>query len=166
MKIHKNLILFILIILIILISMTIISRNKSGTRYQNSIFNDENKIIKEADSFSYGEKLGNVKGNKIDIKFNSFSGMDTICDIIADEESNVVFNFESIIEKGNFKVVVITPDDKIIDILNDTEEGSETILLKQGISKLKFIGKKSNGETKINVNSKSEVEIKEISFWD
>ena len=73
-----------------------------------SIFHDESKIVREADSYTYGSRTGNGRGNEYDIKFTSFSGMETIYRIKSDRENDVIVDFEAIVEDGEFKVVLIT----------------------------------------------------------
>lgn len=68
---------FILWMLVILVVINIAACN-SVVKYQNSIFHDESKIVREGDSYTYGSKVGNSRGNEYDIKFTSFSGMETI----------------------------------------------------------------------------------------
>lgn len=48
--------------------------------------------------------------------------MDTIFKITSDGQNDVVINFEAVITKGDFKVVLITPDDEVINILHGTKK--------------------------------------------
>lgn len=138
---------------------TSIAGCKSISRYQESIFNDEKKIVKEGDSHTYKTRLGSIKNNETDIKFTSFTGSETIYKFKADEENNITFNFNSTINNGDFKVVLITPEDEIINIIYGQEEGSETILLKKGISRMKLVGNKANGEINIYIDAEKEIKI-------
>jgi len=61
------------------------------TNYQKSIFDDENKIADEGDSYTYSTRQGKSAGNEANIKFASFSGMDTIFEITSTGENDVVF---------------------------------------------------------------------------
>lgn len=128
--------------------------------YQKNVFDDENKIVVQGDSYTYSTKKGKCIGNEADLKFASFSGMDTIFKITSDGQNDVVINFEAVITKGDFKVVLITPDDEVINILHGTKKGSETIALKEGTSRIKLVGKNANGKIRIKIVSEENVYIK------
>lgn len=151
-----------LLIILVMVAMVTIIGCSPIVDYQNSIFNDEDKIVKDSDSHTYSVRQGKSKGNETDIKFTSFSGTDTIFKITSDTESAIVFNFESIVDKGDFKVVLITPDDEIVEIVNGEKEGSETIKLKEGISRVKLVGRKSKGQIKMDIDAGEEIKIKAI----
>ncbi len=136
-------------VFLILIIITITGCN-SATNYQKSVFDDEDKIIKDKDSHTYKNRIGKTVGNEIDLKFSSFTGIETINRIDVNEEKETIFTLQSTIEEGDFKVVLITPEDEIINILEDTSGGTKSIILKKGISKIKLVGKKAKGEVKIN----------------
>ena len=156
MKICNKLVLGILVMLAIMN----ITGCSSVANYKNSIFDDESKIINQGDSYTYLTRLGKSIGNEAGIEFTSFSGTDTIYRIVSDGENAVVFSFESIVDKGDFKVVLITPDDEVINIVDGIKEGSETILLKEGTSRIKLVGKKAKGEIKLKIESGENVDIK------
>lgn len=158
MKHYNKLILGIFIVLTIMI----ITSCSSVVNYQNSIFQDENKIVENVDSYTYRSRIGKSRGNKYDVKFASFSGMDTIYKIKSDGENDVVFAFESVIEDGEFKVVLITPDDEIINLVNGTKEGNERIKIKEGVNRIKLVGKKAKGEIKLKIDSGEDIAIKRV----
>lgn len=145
MKRH-NKVFFVFLIFIII---TITGCN-SVTNYQNSVFDDEDKIVEDKDSYTYKKRIGKTVENEIDLKFSLFTGIETINRIKVNEEKEIIFTFQSTIDDGDFKVVLITPEDEIINILEGTSEGTESITLKKGTSKIKLVGKKAKGEVKIN----------------
>lgn len=158
MRSYNKLILWMLVILVVII---IVACN-SVARYQSSIFYDESKIVREADSYTYRSKIGNGRGNEYDIKFASFSGMETIYRIESDGENDVIVAFEAIVQEGEFKVVLITPDDEVINIVNGTDEGNQTIKIKEGVSRIKLVGKKARGNISIKIHAEDGVKIKKI----
>lgn len=158
MKSYNKLVLGILVMLAIMIN----AGCSSVVSHQDSIFGNDSKIIAEGDSHTYKSRLGNITDKGTEIKFNSFSGSDTIYRIISDGESDAIFNFSSISDKGDFKVVLITADDEIINIVNGTGEGSESISIEDGTSRVKLIGKKAKGEIKLKIESGENVDIKVV----
>ena len=158
MRSYNKLILWMLVILVV---MNIAACN-SVVKYQSSIFHDESKIVREADSYTYGSRTSNSRGNEYDIKFASFSGMETIYRIESDGENDVIVAFEAIVQEGEFKVVLITPDDEVINIVNGTDEGNQTIKIKEGVSRIKLVGKKAKGEVSIKIHAEDGVKIEKI----
>ncbi len=150
---------YIILIMVILFTMTITGCS-SVLNYQRSIFNEESKIIKSGDSHSYKDRIGSVREDEIDIKFSSFSGTDTIWKVLVEEDVDIVLDFKSVIDKGEFKVVLITPNDEIVNIINGTEERRQTILLKKGTNRIKLVGKEAKGEIKMNIDGDSNIKVK------
>ena len=42
--------------------------------------------------------------------------------------------------------MLITPDDEIINLVNGTKEGNERIKIKEGVNRIKLVGKKPKGK--------------------
>lgn len=161
MKAYNKWVLGILIAFAILIT----AGCSSVARYQNSIFHDQDKIVKEADSYKYLARISNNgKGNnnEYDVKFTSFSGMDTIYTIKSQGENDVEFTCKSVVEDGEFKAVLITPDDEVIEIVNGTEEVNKTITIKDGLNRIKLVGRKAKGQISIEINAPEDVHIKKV----
>ena len=68
MKHYNKLILGIFIVLTIMI----ITSCSSVVNYQNSIFQDENKIVENVDSYTYRSRIGKSRGNKYDVNLLPF----------------------------------------------------------------------------------------------
>ena len=151
-----------LLLSILLVSTMFVIGCSFVSNYQKSIFHDEKKIIKDADSYIYGIRRGNATGKDLNIKFSSFTGMNTIFKLKSDGENDIVVDYESVVKDGQFKVVLISPDDEVIDIVNDTKEGKDTFNLKDGVSRIKLVGKKAKGEISIKIDSSEDVEIKPV----
>ncbi|NLI61301.1 MAG: hypothetical protein GX375_07730 [Clostridiales bacterium] len=162
MRTYSKLMLGILLTLAIMI----VSGCSSVTLYQNSIFDDEKKIAKDADSYLYvsrvGSKIEEGKENENHVKFIGFTGMDTIYKINSQGENDLLFTFESTIEDGAFKVVLVSPDDKILNIVDDTKEGNQTVKITEGVSRVKLVGKKAKGEISIKIDWTEGVDIKRV----
>ncbi|MBU5440087.1 hypothetical protein KQI42_19010 [Tissierella sp. MSJ-40] len=76
------------------------------------------------------------ENNNMKVTFGIMKGPFTLYYITAKEESDIVINFESNIEKGDFKVVFVGEYDEITDIFEDTTKDSKTIVVKEGESKV------------------------------
>lgn len=108
-------------------------------------------IIKpERDNCTYLYSKGTNESGDTDISFR-FSGMDTIWGINSRKEIDVVFKYNSVIKDGDFKVVLINPDESISEILNGSEEGEITHLIKPGKTKVMIVGNKVSGSLKLRL---------------
>lgn len=63
-----------------------LSINHDRNEYSNNensekpnMYNDNDKIVKEDNKYTYETRGNNGKNNKIEIKYSGFSGIDTIC---------------------------------------------------------------------------------------
>lgn len=139
-------------LIILVLTAIVMTGCTSGSRYQKSVFNDDDKIINGEDSYTYKKRIGNMVKDRIDMKFGTFTGIDTVNKIKAEKDDDIVIKFESKIDKGDFKVVLITPDDKIINILEGTSEGTKTIPIKKGLNRIRVVGKEAKGKVKIEID--------------
>lgn len=146
----KSLILVGVLLLTLLLSACSSNGDKKG------IYNDNSKIIKEGDSYTYKERKGETTENGCNIEFSSFSGMETIWSIEALKEDKITINFNSKVNKGDFKLVLITTDNEVINILENTQEGNSEVTIKEGKSRIKFVGKATSGSCEISILSKDE----------
>ena len=69
MKSYNKLVLGILVMLAIMIN----AGCSSVVSHQDSIFDNDSKIIAQGDSHTYKSRLGNTTDKETEIKFNSFS---------------------------------------------------------------------------------------------
>lgn len=137
----------------------ILESDKLGANERN-IYNNEEKILSERDSYSYLRKKLKDEENSINFKFVEFTGIDTAYDITCDKEIFVNLEYESEILKGEFKVLLITSNNEIVNILEGSNKGNNNIKIPTGDSKIRIVGNKSTGNLKINITSTNDMEIK------
>lgn len=142
--------------LMLLVSITF-SGCADGTLYQRSIFDDETKIIKESDSYSFKKRVIENKDNELKIKYKKFYGMDTLYEFKSEGEGLVTIEYDSRLEKGKFRIVLIDSDE-VIDILKE-HKGSYSFKFKDKKIILKIIGYNASGELdlKLNINKNAEI---------
>ena len=92
---------------------------------KNNIYNNNEKIVEEDYSYNYTNRIGEGENSndKIDIKYSGFYGTDTIWILESKEESEITFNYDSTVNSGGFKAVLISPQKEIENILEGTEQG-------------------------------------------
>lgn len=145
--------------LIMLISCLFISSSCGISAYQKNLYNDNSKIIKQGDSYSFIKRVGNSYNNKTSIKFGTFYGMETLWTIDAKSEGNVRINYKIQISRGKFKIVFISPDNEIKTICENTQNGSIVIKAEMGKSRIKIVGNDAKGEVEISLVPDGDIKI-------
>ncbi|WP_062197064.1 hypothetical protein [Massilibacterium senegalense] len=119
------------------------------TEKQKSIYNNDEKIIQQADSYTYTKRISTTRNNETKMRFQSFAGMETI--YREKDAKSVIFEYDVTIQKGDFKIVLVTPEKKVVTLVEGSEKGSETIKLKNGENKIKIVGKDAKGTINYSV---------------
>lgn len=150
---NSRLIVGLLLFVIIVGLLNIIPLAKSHYigKNQRNIYNDDLKIIDQGDSYSFLYKEDISQGNSVDLKFK-FIGSDTLWEIETNNEATLNIKYNSNISSGKFKVVLITPENEIINILNESDSGQKEIKLTNGKSRIKMVGLDAEGSLKANIN--------------
>jgi hypothetical protein len=121
-----------------------------STKYQGSIYSDDAKIAKDADSASFELRLATTTkvsdGTNKTISFGSFNGDETIFIANAQKDSSVIININSEIKSGSFKVVLIGPNKKVSVLSKGTEKSNSELIVKKGINRFKIVGKSAKGK--------------------
>jgi hypothetical protein len=127
---------------------------------RKNIYYNNDKIVQEGDSYTNNSRTitGNSK-DEIDIKYSGFYGDDTIFILESKEDGEVKFNFDSTVNSGDFKAVLINPQKEIENILEGTEQGNKIIKLAKGKYRFKIVGRNAKGEINISINKNNNVII-------
>lgn len=126
-----------------------------------NMYNDNDKIVQEGNNYTYITRKFNGNNNEMEIKYSSFSGIDTICFLEAKEDTEITFDYDSTVDKGKFKAVLINPKNEVETILEGTDQSSKTIKLTKGEYSLRNVGANAAGKIKISFSSNSDVKITE-----
>lgn len=147
------------LLIITIISLVLISGCSRVNAYQKGIYGDFKKIVKQWDSYTYKKRVGSISNNEGNISFSKFSGMETLWNIRAGEESSITINYDFEIDKGDFKLVLINPKSGI-EILKGSSNGEYEIELMEGKSRIKIVGREAKGKISIVLTSKGDVNIR------
>ena len=93
-----------------------------------SAYNNKNAIIADEDSYTY--RKSNDEGStdrSLNREFAGFSGKDTIWTLEAETKTYISINLSTDLEKGKFKVLLVTSNDDI-EILLEGDEYSVRIM--------------------------------------
>lgn len=108
---------------------------------KGAYFNDDEFIVSAGDSHSYFKKTGEIN----DLEFTNFSGTETVYS--TDEAKTITLTINTDINKGEFKVVFINPENEI-SILTS---GEYTYTLDGGLYRIKIVGNKASGSYQLNI---------------
>ncbi|MCM0649139.1 hypothetical protein NBE98_12210 [Clostridium swellfunianum] len=131
--------------------------------FQKTVYNDDAKIAKKADSYNFKSRVGTTTSHRSEIKFGTFYGMDTLWSIDAKEQTEVTVDYDIKIEKGDFKVVLIGPDNKVITIVDGGKTGKQGIKVQKGNSRIKIVGRDAKGNIKIDITGDKNLKIKKLN---
>lgn len=128
--------------------------------YQKNLYDNEKDLCKQADSYSYVLRVGNTINNKTSIKYGTFYGMDTIFIIDSKESGKITLNYESKIDSGKFKGVLISQDDKVTTIFEGNAKKEETLEVEKGINRIKIVGNNAKGNFNMEIKVPDTMELK------
>lgn len=132
----------------------------SISTYQKSIYNDDSKIIKKDDNYSFINNSRVMVNNTLSMEYGTFYGMVTIWEIKSEGKGSVTVKFNSEVNKGKFKAVFITPDNDVVKILEQNDEGKKTIETKSGTSRIKIVGNGAGGHLDISVEPEGDAHVR------
>ncbi|GAA0736732.1 50S ribosomal protein L7ae [Clostridium oceanicum] len=143
----------IFISLIISISMLIGCNNT-----MDNIYNDNSKIVKEGDTFGLDE-THEVAKNGIYKGIVKLSGTGTIWTYKSDKNLNLKVPYTFSVKSGKAKIVLISPNNKVTVLAENTGKNTEgeikklTIPIKKGNNRIKLVGyKKANITLEIHID--------------
>lgn len=116
---------------------------------KGEIYNSDKIIFQESDSFTYVNRQGETDENGLDIKFDNFSGSDSIWTFDFKEQTQLKFKYSSEVSKGRFKGVLVSPEKKVNIIFENSGEGEQTFGGQAGKYIFKLVGDNTSG--KVNV---------------
>lgn len=129
--------------ILILLALILFSGCQS-TPSQDSIYDQDNKLIAVGDSFYFTDRLGSVDENQMELTFKRFYGVQTIW-IIESKQDTLTFAIEPNIKSGEFKVILITPDQQIVNLTEISIDGKVEVETELGEYRLKIVGRNAHG---------------------
>ena len=133
----RLLLVFVLLCMIPLVSCDQIPSGKD-------IYDNVEEIAKQGDSYTYQSRVGNIIGHHATITFKGFSGADTIIQLNQVKTYRVVC--ETTLQRGRFKVVLITPTLEVIELEDEME-----IEIDESGYRIKLVGENATGTIDFNL---------------
>lgn len=137
------------------------NQDRNTNNDQANIYSNNDNIAQEESNYNYITFGSSRKNNEMEIKYSGFSGIDTIFFIEAKEDAEITINYDSKVEKGNFKAVLINPKNEIETIVEGTGQSSKTIKLAKGKYGFRNVGANANGKIKYSISNNTNVIITE-----
>lgn len=152
---------------VLLILMTLLSFSFIGctdNSEKEAIYDLDELQLEVADSYTYSlrdDETENVV-NQLDLSFRGFIGRDTIWTLDVTQSTDIEITYISELRSGQFKVILITPDNEIHSILTMSDQGSDTVTFPAGKYSIKLIGKNAFGSLQMNIENVQGVTITKI----
>lgn len=142
--------------LLVLLSIT---NGCSVNEEAKKVYDDDSIIAKESDTYSLGPYSSTRTNNRFDLNYSRFNGSYTLFYLESEESAEVRIDYDSKVDSGNFKAVLIDPDKELQNLLSGNENGSIILSLEKGTSRFKIVGKDANGEINISIDTDQDVAI-------
>lgn len=126
--------------------------------YKN-IYDDDSKIIVGDYGTCHYSGYEDATSTEAYGKFSMFYGKILLWKISAKSQAKLALDFNSDQIGGKFKVVLVTPDDSVIKIIEQPIEGNKTIDLPVGESCIFIVGYNANLEYSISISDITNAEV-------
>jgi len=120
------------------------------------IYDNDRLIIEEEDRYhAVNFNCSPISENvETDFSFAPFSGSKTIHIFEIDSEGSLIYSWNMIVNKGQFKVVLVNIEkQQVIEIMFEgTGNGKNEVNLPQGEYRIKFVGNKATAKGQIKID--------------
>lgn len=137
----------------------------------SSSYVSDKEIISDENSYTYRKcNDAGSTGNSLNREFEGFDGKDTIWMLDAGDKASVTIQASVALDKGSFKVLLVTDNNDIITLLENNGTYGQNIELEPGTSRIIIVGNNSSGVCQISFNDIENVTVKnpsgELNFED
>ncbi|MCW3490646.1 hypothetical protein [Dethiobacter alkaliphilus] len=129
------------------------------TAEQQKIFDNPSRIAERTDSYTYFVRSGSVRGDTADIAFETFYGMETWWILNSNGDQTVTVDAVLDISDGRFKLVLITEDNKVEEIIGQSQKDSAAITVPNGRNRIKAVGDNATGSINIKLSDYEDVSV-------
>lgn len=133
------------ILCIIVISAFLVTVTGCQSQEEYNDYHDSTRPLNLMDSYNY-ENLETewFTSNKVSASIK-FSGIDTLWELDCQKNDTITLNYQSTMDNGDFKVLLITSEEKIEQILENTEKGVFEYKIPAGKNYIRIVGSQSEG---------------------
>ncbi|MCY6958678.1 50S ribosomal protein L7ae [Clostridium brassicae] len=119
-----------------------------GNNTMDKVYNDNNKIADQSDTFGLDESEETIQSGSYKGKLK-LSGSGTVWRYQSNKEFNLEVPYTLSVKSGKAKIVLISPDNTVHTLIENTERSTTTegtmtltIPIKKGINRIKVVGYK------------------------
>lgn len=127
---------------------------------QSKIYDNEEAQLQQGDSYTFVNNLGEREDEKVNIRFTNFTGLYSIWDVTASVEQTLTLSIKGSIERGEFKIIAITPDQKVIKIWEGEGDGDKSLKIPSGTTVIKWVGKGTSGKITMELSHQEGIQSK------
>lgn len=120
---------------------------------QKEMYDNNNYISQGSDSYTYRERVQGPDEKNLDLKFQGFTGSDTIWLVQASQPGQISINYEANVTSGRFKIVVVSPEREVSIVAESPRKGSHSFKLTEGEYRIKMVGEKAQGNIKASLDT-------------
>lgn len=77
--------------------------------------------------------------------------METLLKFNVKERENPILRYVSEVSEGEFKTVLLTPEEEVIELFSQSAKGTASQFLNPGEYRIKIVGRKAKGELHLNL---------------
>lgn len=134
------------IMIFIVLSMVLVGCSKN---YMASIYNDNEKISSDANSFNLDVDKQSIDGQNFKGVIKKIEGMDTIWTYESDKDMELDMTYLLNVVSGKLKLVLISPDSSVTTLIERSKESevvdyaTNTLQIKKGLNRIKIVANKN-----------------------
>ncbi len=151
-----------IVLLFLILVLTSLTTACSISAYQKSIYYDDSMIAQDIDSYIFTSQVGSTTHNESNMKYRNFIGMDTIWVIESDGDGSFTIEYDTNVNKGELKIVLITPDNEVRNILEQGQTGTIKMKVPRGKSRIKAVGNETEGEWLLKIKLEGDAVIRKF----
>lgn len=134
------------VMIFIVLSMVLVGCSKN---YMASIYNDNEKISSDANSFNLDVDKQSIDGQEFKGVIKKIEGMDTIWTYESDKDMELDMTYLLNVVSGKLKLVLISPDSSVTTLIERSKESevvdyaTNTLQIKKGLNRIKIVANKN-----------------------
>ncbi|MFF2017416.1 hypothetical protein [Paenibacillus sp. NPDC058177] len=130
-----------------------------GSNTQETIFNDNQRLMDSGDSYTFGSKTGKITEDHAEIKFSGFSGVYTVWSIMSDADVTTKINISGNAKNDKFKIIQVNENKELITLWKGEGATELTVSIPKGGSSIKWAGKHASGKVVMQLETNSEMRV-------
>jgi len=112
---------------------------------QQAVYDDDAQIAEQGDSYSFAKRTGTLSEDELSLEYRRFYGVQTVWTFESDSSEEVQIEYDAVVEKGKFKVVMVTSDQVVRVLLEQCGQGTVELAVPAGKSAVKIVGHRASG---------------------